>query len=79
MTPISFHVTFRNTDFRSRAGIGFAPNGMRAIDAIEPRFRALYEKICVGNKRSDAQHVFFEGMLLEKGLGGSKDRTICAK
>jgi hypothetical protein len=42
---------------------------MRAIDAIEPRFRAMYEKICVGNKRSDAQHVFFEGMLLEKGLG----------
>lgn len=29
----------------------------------------MYEKICVGNKRSDAQHVFFEGMLLEKGLG----------
>ena len=42
---------------------------MRAIDAIEPRFRPMYEKICVGNKRSDAQHVFFEGMLLEKGLG----------
>jgi salicylate hydroxylase len=44
---------------------------MRAIDAIEPRFRALYEKICVGNKRSDARHVFFEGMLLETGLGRS--------
>jgi salicylate hydroxylase len=29
----------------------------------------MYEKICVGNKRSDAQNVFFEGMLLEKGLG----------
>lgn len=29
----------------------------------------MYEKVCVGNKRSDAQHVFFEGMLLEKGLG----------
>jgi salicylate hydroxylase len=29
----------------------------------------MYEKICVGNRRSDAQHVFFEGMLLEKGLG----------
>jgi hypothetical protein len=42
---------------------------MRAIDAIEPRFRALYEKICVGNKGSDARNVFFEGMLLEKGLG----------
>jgi len=42
---------------------------MRAIDAIEPRFRPMYEKICVGNKRGDARHVFFEGMLLEKGLG----------
>jgi salicylate hydroxylase len=42
---------------------------MRAIDAIEPRFRPLYEKICVGNKRSDAKHVFFEGMLLGTGLG----------
>ena len=39
------------------------------MDLIEPRFRPLYEEICVGNKASDAQHVFFEGMLLEKGLG----------
>jgi salicylate hydroxylase len=39
------------------------------MDAIEPKFRPMYEKICVGNKRSDAQHVFFEGMLLENGLG----------
>ena len=39
------------------------------MDAIEPGFRSEYEKICVGNKASDAQHVFFEGMLLEKGLG----------
>jgi len=36
----------------------------------------MYEKICVGNKRSDAQHVFFEGMLLEEGLGGSRCRAI---
>jgi len=42
---------------------------MRAMDAVEPKFRPLYEKICVGNKRGDAKHVFFEGMLLEKGLG----------
>jgi hypothetical protein len=39
------------------------------MDAIEPRFRPMYEEICVGNKRSDAQDVFFEGMLLEEGLG----------
>ena len=49
---------------------------MRAIDAIEPRFRPLYEKICVGNKGSDAQHVFFEGMLLENGLGESSPHDI---
>ncbi|KAF1913420.1 hypothetical protein BDU57DRAFT_355911 [Ampelomyces quisqualis] len=51
------------------AGIGFAPNGLRAMDLIEPGFRPLYEKICVGNKPADAQNIFFEGMLLEKGLG----------
>jgi hypothetical protein len=57
------------TSTQHRAGIGFAPNGLRAIDAIEPRFRPRYEDICVGNKREDAKHVFFEGMLLEEGLG----------
>jgi len=51
------------------AGIGFGPNGMRTLDLIEPRFRALYEKICVGNKPSDAQWVFFEALLMEEGLG----------
>jgi salicylate hydroxylase len=29
----------------------------------------MYEKVCVGNKREDAQDVFFEGMLLKEGLG----------
>ncbi|KAF5990108.1 salicylate hydroxylase [Fusarium bulbicola] len=51
------------------AGIGFAPNGMRTMDLIEPGFRPLYEAICVGNKGEDAQDIFFEGMLLEEGLG----------
>ncbi|BCS13887.1 monooxygenase [Aspergillus luchuensis IFO 4308] len=51
------------------AGIGFAPNGMRTMDLIEPGFRPLYEKVCVGNKGEDAQHIFFEGMLLEEGFG----------
>ncbi|KAH7400608.1 hypothetical protein DE146DRAFT_467615 [Phaeosphaeria sp. MPI-PUGE-AT-0046c] len=51
------------------AGIGFGPNGLRAMDLIEPNFRPRYEKICVGNKGADAQHIFFEGMLLEEGLG----------
>lgn len=39
------------------------------MDIIEPGFRPKYEKICVGNKGADAQHIFFEGMLLRKGLG----------
>ncbi|KAK4891404.1 hypothetical protein LTS10_012885 [Elasticomyces elasticus] len=53
------------------AGIGFAPNGLQSLDLIEPRFRALYEDVAVGNKREDAQWVFFEGLLLEEGLGSS--------
>ncbi|KAM3421780.1 monooxygenase [Cercospora zeina] len=51
------------------AGIGFGPNGMLSMDLIEPGFRPLYEKVCVGNKGADAQHIFFEGMLVEEGLG----------
>jgi hypothetical protein len=39
------------------------------MDLIEPGFRPLYERICVGNKPADAQDVFFEGLLLENGLG----------
>ena len=39
------------------------------VDLIEPAFRPLYEKISVGNKPANAQHVFFEGLLLEEGLG----------
>ncbi|KAE8341969.1 hypothetical protein BDV24DRAFT_131132, partial [Aspergillus arachidicola] len=51
------------------AGIGFAPNGMRTMDLIEPGFRPLYEKVCVGNEGENAQSIFFEGMLLEEGFG----------
>lgn len=39
------------------------------MDLIEPGFRPRYEMICVGNKPAEAQHVFFEGLLLEEGLG----------
>ncbi|KAL2069513.1 hypothetical protein VTL71DRAFT_14192 [Oculimacula yallundae] len=51
------------------AGIGFAPNGMRAMDLIEPSFRPLYDRICIGNKGDHNQNIFFEGMLLQEGLG----------
>jgi hypothetical protein len=42
---------------------------MRTMDLIEPGFRPFYEEICVGNKGEDAQTIFFEGHLLEEGLG----------
>lgn len=45
---------------------------MQALDLIEPGFRPLYEGLCVGNKSADAQWVFFEGYLLEPGLGDNK-------
>lgn len=51
------------------AGIGFAPNGLAAMDAIEPTFRPRYEAISIGNADASAQNVFFEGLLLEEGLG----------
>ncbi|KXJ88813.1 monooxygenase [Microdochium bolleyi] len=51
------------------AGIGFAPNGTRTMDLIDPAFRPLYEEICVGNKLADAQNIFFEGHLVQEGLG----------
>ncbi|KAL7946817.1 hypothetical protein V8C42DRAFT_352320 [Trichoderma barbatum] len=51
------------------AGIGFGPNGLQAMDLIEEGFRSKYEAVCVGNKPADAQHVFFEGLLLQEGLG----------
>jgi salicylate hydroxylase len=42
------------------------------MDLIEPEFRPKYESISVGNKPAHAQDVFFEGMLLEEGLGKHK-------
>lgn len=42
---------------------------MHTMDLIEPAFRPLYEKVCVGNKGDSVQNIFFEGMLLEEGLG----------
>lgn len=39
------------------------------MDLIEPQFRPLYEQICVGNKGQQNRDIFFEGMLLEEGLG----------
>lgn len=51
------------------AGIGFAPNGLRAMDLIEPGFRPLYENVSCGNKDPAANHIFFEGRLTAEGCG----------
>ncbi|KAG5755821.1 hypothetical protein H9Q69_000282 [Fusarium xylarioides] len=50
------------------AGIGFAPNGMRTMDLIEPGFRPLYEAICVGNKGEHAQVSFSRVCYLKRVL-----------
>jgi salicylate hydroxylase len=55
------------------AGIGFGPNGLRAMDGIEKRFRARYDEVCVGNRGSGKEGIFFEGMLMERGLGAGED------
>ncbi|KAB5518018.1 hypothetical protein GE09DRAFT_1230696 [Coniochaeta sp. 2T2.1] len=55
------------------AGIGFGPNGLQAMDLIEDTFRQKYEAVCVGNRPKDAQHVFFEGLLMQEGLGIKED------
>lgn len=39
------------------------------MDLLEEGFRAEYEKVCVGNKPADAQDIYFEGILLQDGLG----------
>ena len=39
------------------------------MDLIETGFRPKYEAIAVGNKPVGAQNVFFEGLLLQEGLG----------
>ena len=57
------------SDHRKSAGIGFGPNGDLALDMLEEGFHAEYEKVCVGNKPADAQDIYFEGMLLQDGLG----------
>lgn len=52
-----------------RAGIGFGTNGDLALDMIEEGFISKFERFCIGNKPEDAQNIFFEGMILEEGLG----------
>lgn len=54
---------------QASAGIGFGPDGLRAMEFIEEGFQATYEDVCVSNKHVKDQHVFFEVMLMRRGLG----------
>ncbi|OOF90583.1 hypothetical protein ASPCADRAFT_178793 [Aspergillus carbonarius ITEM 5010] len=51
------------------AGIGFGPNGDMALEMIHEGFLAKYELVCVGHKAGVARDVYYEGLLLEEGLG----------
>ncbi|KAF9888936.1 hypothetical protein FE257_008105 [Aspergillus nanangensis] len=51
------------------AGIGFGPNGDLALDMLQEGFRAEYEKVCVGHMPGKPQDIYYQGMLLEEGLG----------
>ncbi|PYI02687.1 FAD/NAD(P)-binding domain-containing protein [Aspergillus sclerotiicarbonarius CBS 121057] len=51
------------------AGIGFGPNGDLALNMIQEGFLPQYERVCVGHKPPAPQHIYYEGLLLEEGLG----------
>lgn len=71
------------------AGVGLGPNALRAMDMIDPRFRALYEKISSGNLTPNKNHVMMDALLMEEGFGKKQgidpvpygadcyDRTSC--
>jgi salicylate hydroxylase len=51
------------------AGVGIGPNSLRAMDAIDERFRAEFEKVCIGNLTPGKEHVMMEAAMIEEGLG----------
>lgn len=51
------------------AGIGLGPNALQAMDIIDKRFRAMYDKIATGNLKPQKKHVMMEAMRIEEGLG----------
>ncbi|RDW85248.1 hypothetical protein BP6252_02838 [Coleophoma cylindrospora] len=71
------------------AGVGLGPNALRAMDMIDPRFRALYEDISSGNLTPNKNHVMMDALLIEEGFGKNQgidpasygadcyDRTSC--
>lgn len=63
-------------DRMDSAGIGFGPNGDLALDMLQEGFRAQYEKVCVGNMPGEPQDIYYEGMLLQPGLGTQSSMTF---
>ena len=51
------------------AGVGIGPNSLRAMDSIDERFRAEFEKVCIGNLTAGKEHVMMEAAMIEDGLG----------
>lgn len=51
------------------AGVGIGPNALRAMDSIDERFRAEFEKVCIGNLTPGKEHVMMEAAMIEDGLG----------
>lgn len=54
------------------AGVGLGPNSLRAMDILEPRFRALYSNIATGNVTSQKSHVIFDARLATPGFGANE-------
>ncbi|KXJ96078.1 hypothetical protein Micbo1qcDRAFT_187712 [Microdochium bolleyi] len=51
------------------AGIGFGPNSLNAIDLIDTRFRAEYERAKTANEKPEFEHCVFDAMYAEEGFG----------
>jgi 2-polyprenyl-6-methoxyphenol hydroxylase-like FAD-dependent oxidoreductase len=52
------------------AGVGLGPNALRAMEAIDPRFKKLYDTIATGNLTPNREHVMMDMLPLAPGLGG---------
>lgn len=55
------------------AGIGLAPNALRAMELLDEKFARLYDGIKVGNTSPDRQHEQFEILNCEEGFGITDD------
>lgn len=51
------------------AGVGLGPNALRAMDMLEPKFKALYDGIATGNITPGKNNVIFDTLLAKPGFG----------